>query len=387
MKQTRKIIASALALMISVGMMSGCGDTQTQTADTRSMVAEQSVAANVDTDVDDDRGDLNRDGAQDVEDAQLLLQYYTENTLAGNIQSWNTMLGPEAAARADQAAADRTIKQYMEAMKNKDVKLVMKYSDMRDLSRFSDSVLGLEEDMEMQEIDSYTIEEATTDPETLAEFQQMNDKMLADMSAILGDDDADPEMKNLMLVLGYMVKPVTKVYAYRVTAAIANTSSQSTIYVTCDDEGEWYVNSGMAHIIYEFLEMANEAAAKSTAKTLSNAVNATLIELDEEGYSLKDFDGDYRFTGEDFVGLTEPEYGAPVEDELKYRIGSFYDESEISALNDMLIRVKDGICLAAAVEVESNIGATLIGTYPAVSDLSQDATLEEALEQAIAARG
>ncbi len=378
MRQNRNQIAAALTVLLSTGLLFGCGDTQTQTADTRSMVAEQTVAA----DVDDNRGDLNGDGAQDVQDAQLLLQYYTENTLAGNQQSWDAMLGPEGAARADQAAAYRVLKQYLEASKNGDAKLMMKSSDMSDLLRFADSTLDMEEDLNAEQIDSYTIGEGYTDQEKLVEFQQLVDQVLADMSiAINNTDDNGDSAKSMALLLGYMVKPVTKLYVFPVTTTVDGETSSTEMAVTCDDQGEWYVNTGIGVVMYEFLEMAQKSAVNSYARSVHHAAEASLIEMDEEGMDLSQFNGDFRFSGEEFENVTEPVTTAPAADVLKYRIALFY--MEVSKLDEVMIRIQNGTCMAVAIKTNPENG-NRIGTYPVCDDIVDDMPLEEALEQATA---
>lgn len=378
MRQNRNQIAAALTVLLSTGLLFGCGDTQTQTADTRSMVAEQTVAA----DVDDNRGDLNGDGAQDVQDAQLLLQYYTENTLAGNQQSWDAMLGPEGAARADQAAAYRVLKQYLEASKTGDAKQMMKSSDMSDLLRFTDSTLDMKEDLNAEQIDSYTIGEGYTDQEKLVEFQQLVDQVLADMSiAINNTDDKDDSAKTMALLLGYMVKPVTKLYVFPVTTTVDGETSSSEIAVTCDDQGEWYVNTGIGVVMYEFLEMAQKSAVNSYARSVHHAAEASLIEMDEEGIDLSQFNGDFRFSGEEFENVTEPVTTAPAADVLKYRIALYY--MEVSKLDEVMIRIQNGTCMAVAIKTNPENG-NRIGTYPVCDDIVDDMPLEEALEQATA---
>ena len=378
MRQNRNQIAAALTVLLSTGLLFGCGDTQTQTADTRSMVAEQTVAA----DVDDNRGDLNGDGAQDVQDAQLLLQYYTENTLAGNQQSWDAMLGPEGAARADQAAAYRVLKQYLEACKTGDAKQMMKSSDMSDLVRFADSTLDMEEDLNAEQIDSYTIGEGYTDQEKLVEFQQLVDQVLADMSiAINNTDDKGESAKSMALLLGYMVKPVTKLYVFPVTTTVDGETSSTEMAVTCDDQGEWYVNTGIGVVMYEFLEMAQKSAVNSYAKSVHHAVEASLTEMDEEGLDLSQFNGDFRFSGEEFENVTEPVTTAPAADVLKYRIALFY--MEVSKLDEVMIRIQNGTCMAVAIRTNPENG-NRIGTYPVCDGIVDDMPLEEALEQATA---
>ena len=84
--------------LLGAGVLTSCGGDMQQTADTRSMVAEQRILPAA---VEDMRGDLNGDGAQDAADAQLLLQYYTENTLAGNALTWDQLLGAASSEDAD----------------------------------------------------------------------------------------------------------------------------------------------------------------------------------------------------------------------------------------------------------------------------------------------
>lgn len=378
MRQNRNQIAAALTVLLSTGLLFGCGDTQTQTADTRSMVAEQTVAA----DVDDNRGDLNGDGAQDVQDAQLLLQYYTENTLAGNQQSWDAMLGPEGAARADQAAAYRVLKQYLEACKTGDAKQMMKSSDMSDFARFADSTLDMKEDLNAEQIDSYTIGEGYTDQEKLVEFQQLVDQVLADMSiAINNTDDQGDSAMTMALLLGYMVKPVTKLYVFPVTTTVDGETSSTEMAVTCDDQGEWYVNTGIGVAMYEFLEMAQKTAVNNYARSVHHAAESSLIEMDEEGIDLSQFNGDFRFSGEEFENVTEPVTTAPAADVLKYRIALFY--MEVSKLDEVMIRIQNGTCMAVAIKTNPENG-NRIGTYPVCDDIVDDMPLEEALEQATA---
>ena len=242
--------------------------------------------------------------------------------------------------------------------------------------------LDMEEDLNAKQIDSYTIGEGYTDQEKLAEFQQLVDQVLADMSiAINNTDDKDDSAKSMALLLGYMVKPVTKLYVFPVTTTVDGETSSSEIAVTCDDQGEWYVNTGIGVVMYEFLEMAQKSAVNSYARSVHHAAEASLIEMDEEGIDLSQFNGDFRFSGEEFENVTEPVTTAPAADVLKYRIALYY--MEVSKLDEVMIRIQNGTCMAVAIKTNPENG-NRIGTYPVCDDIVDDMPLEEALEQATA---
>lgn len=400
-KQNTKKIAAALTILLSAGMLSGCGDTQTQSADTSSMIAEQTVAAGTKIEIEDTRGDLNGDGSQDVADAQLLLEYYTENTLGGKKLSWDELLGEENAERSDKAAAKRVLEKYLEACKEKDAISVLKYSGLGDVLRLTEGRMMSDEEIaadlmgdDIQQVDSYTIGEPTANAEQLAEFQEAVQEALNGAAEVIANQSASADDLRMAFMIAYLLKPAAKMYMFPLTITAEGKTQESEVAVICDDKGEWRLETGIGLFLVGFMDIVKSseyASANMAASSIYKAANSASIDMVEEGVDVGLLAGVHQYSGADFVGLTEQQYDPSTITaeqalaEMRYLISRYY--SDAAELESVCLKINAyGVCEVTAVQTKTG-DRLMIGTYPACDDLTENMTLQEAMEKAAAAKG
>ena len=379
--------ALIFAAMLGAGIFSGCGDTQQQTADTRSMIAEQDAAEFK----EEIRADINGDGAQDAADAQLLLQYYTENVLAGNGVSWADLIGPENTARAEEAAAKRALTAYLEAAKAGDTLKALEVSGLGDVMRMTMGNIKTNEelvekgDLKINKIDSYTIGTPRQDEKKLAEYQEQSEKSLTEARELIADQTTSASDLRTAFLVASLVKPMTNMYLFPVTVTIEGKTSEEEIPIVCDDKGDWRMDGGIAASLVSYVNKSRKTAANTAAKNVTNAVNFAAADLDSMYVNIRLLDGDYTFTGADFADLSkQANIGASSDKEqllamFKYYVSVYFND--IISLKTITFRLQNGVCIAAAVEQESS-GHVQIGTYPILSSIPDGMTVAEALQEA-----
>ncbi len=387
MNHNRKT-ALIFAALLGAGVLTSCGGDLQQAADTRSMVAEQRIMPAA---AEDMRGDLNGDGAQDAADAQLLLQYYAENTLAGNSLTWDQLLGAASSEAADQAAAKRALKRYLDAAAEGDTLGMIEASGLGDLLRMTkgnmktNEELAADDGLTVNKIDSYTIGEPKTDAQMLKEYQEETEKALEEARAVVADNKAAAsDIRTAFLTLS-MVKPLTKMYAFPVTLTQEGKTTEDAVLMTCDEKGEWRVDAGVVTSLVRYITKARKSSVYSSAKTVYNAVSSAMIDMDSQEVNVKLLNGDYIFTGADFENVTQQmNLGASTTKEqqlaqLKYLISKYFPTA--SELGMISVRLQDGICIAVAVQKEFS-DDVLIGTYPRVEEIPDGMSVTEAMQKA-----
>ena len=367
MKRTSRTLAGMLALMLCAGMLSGCGDTQQQAADTRSMITVQDDAAAE----DDQRGDLNGDGLQDVTDAQLLMRYYVSNTLSNKPLAWAELIGnaPKTDPKEkDKQAAEKTMKNFLDATVEGDAAKVFQYSGMGDMLRMmskstkTDEELINDPDFTINKIESYTMGEAVEAPEALAEYQKAYEEGTAKARAVFANSNsAASELRMAYMTLS-LLKPVTKLYQCNVSMTNEGKTNTSDLMIVCDDRGEWRVDLGVNAALSNYTEKANRTSL------LSYYQNMPDIDLDEkENGILPLLEGDYTWTGAEIASAESVTYDSTLitrdtaEALLKKQVQYYF--AKAADLEYVSFRVKDGICTAAAIQMKLSSGSE-IGVYP-----------------------
>ena len=372
MRRTSRTLAGMLALMLCAGMLSGCGDTQQQAADTRSMITVQDDAAAE----DDQRGDLNGDGLQDVTDAQLLMRYYVSNTLSNKPLAWAELIGnaPKTDPKEkDKQAAEKTMKNFLDATVEGDAAKVFQYSGMGDMLRMSigttktDEELINDPDFTINRIDSYTIGEVTEEPEKLKEYQDAYETAMVNVRKAFGDTDASAQELRTAYMAATILKPVTKLYSCPVTTTRNGKESSETIMVACDDRGEWRVDLGVQTSLNRYNERSRKASANSAASTLQKALSSAIVDFDSMGMDVKVLDGDYTWTGAEIktVGAVSYDVKNITKENaalmLKAQLLKYFDRA--GDLVNISFRVKNGSIDSTAVEMHFSSG-NVIGVNP-----------------------
>ena len=373
MKRTSRTLAGMLALMLCAGMLSGCGDSQQQAADTRSMITVQDDAAAE----DDQRGDLNGDGLQDVTDAQLLMRYYVSNTLSNKPLAWAELIGnaPKTDPKEkDKQAAEKTMKNFLDATVEGDAAKVFQYSGMGDMLRMMSKSTKTDEELindpnfTINKIESYTMGEAVEAPEALAEYQKAYEEGTAKARAVFANSNsAASELRMAYMTLS-LLKPATKLYQCNVSMTNEGKINTSDLMIVCDDRGEWRVDLGVNAALSNYTEKANRTSLNTSASGLSKAVNSAVIDLDEkENGILPLLEGDYTWTGAEIASAESVTYDSTLitrdtaEALLKKQVQNYFEKA--ADLEYVSFRVKDGICTAAAIQMKLSTGSE-IGVYP-----------------------
>ena len=367
-------------------------DTQTQAADTRSMIAEQSAAAAADTDI---RGDLNGDGLQDVADAQLLMQYYVANTLANKPQTWAQILSSAPGtdpAEADRENAEKAMKRFLDASVEGDAEKILKYSGMGDLMRLltgstkTDEELVNDPSFTVNQIEAYTIGEVQEDPEALAEYQDLYTKSLAEAKNTFANKKAEASELRMAYLVQTILKPVEKMYKCHVSITADGETRENDLNVACDDKGEWRVDLGANAALANYSERSKIAAANSAASSLYKGITSVLVDMDEEGIDVSVLNGDYTLTGAQVAAIDGVDYNVnnitkeQALDLLMVRLNHYF--SAATTLEQMSFRIQDGSCIATAVEKKLS-DKSFIGSYPQLpSEDTEGMTVSEAMQKA-----
>ena len=372
MRRTSRTLAGMLALMLCAGMLSGCGDTQQQAADTRSMITVQDDAAAE----DDQRGDLNGDGLQDVTDAQLLMRYYVSNTLSNKPLAWAELSGnaPKTDPKEkDKQAAEKAMKNFLDATVEGDALKVFQYSGMGDMLRMMSKSTKTDEELindpnfTINKIESYTMGEAVEAPEALAEYQKAYEEGTAKARAVFANSNsAASELRMAYMTLS-LLKPATKLYQCNVSMTNEGKTNTSDLMIVCDDRGEWRVDLGVQTSLNRYNERSRKASANSAASTLQKALSSAIVDFDSMGMDVKVLDGDYTWTGAEIktVGAVSYDVKNITKENaalmLKAQLLKYFDRA--GDLVNISFRVKNGSIDSTAVEMHFSSG-NVIGVYP-----------------------
>ena len=392
MRQNRNRIAAALAWLLGAGLLSGCGDTQVQSADTGSMLAEQTAAAAGTAD-EDMRGDINGDGYQDVVDAQLLMQYYVSNQVAHKPLSWAELLGKAPVAdpkETERQDAERAMKRFLDALVEGDAEKVLKFSGMGDLMRLMLGIAKTDEELiadpsfTVNKIDSYTLGEVKEDPESLAQYQEVYTKSMEEAKNTFADKKAEASELRMAYLVQTILKPAEKMYSCHVSITAEGETKESDMVIACDDKGEWRVDLGTNAALANYSERSKISAVNSAANSLSKALNSALVDMDEEGIDVKVLNGDFTLTGEEFksVGAVQYNPGAITNDQaldlLKIKTRRYF--SAVDTMEYVSFRLTDGVCIAAAAQ-KKYTDRSFMGTYPILSEIPEGLTLTEVMQK------
>jgi hypothetical protein len=154
------------------------------------------------------------------------------------------------------------------------------------------------------------------------------------------------------------------------------------------------VDLTLSNGLSDLVNTSRTTRANAYAKTISNACNAALTDIDEEVGIGSELNGIHTYKGSDFknlqpVTLNEDSPKGTKLAAVKYKMAVYYDS--ISEIDEIRISISNGICMAVAIrygQSEDPITGESIdtfGTYPNVlseSERSSVRTLDQAMQHA-----
>ncbi len=246
------------------------------------------------------------------------------------------------------------------------------------------------EGMEEEPLKSYTVLRSAFAPHMVKSYNENLDEMRDEIKDKRNESDLTEEDKKQIEQAEELLRsypPVDKVYIFD-TELNASEKEQEYLYCACVN-GKWQVSLGMISPMSDYLNKARITSANSAAKSVHNAGQAALTDMDAEDRNLKLLEGTYTFKGSDFSGLTVPADGEKKEDLLKilkYKIYVYFND--ITDLEQISFSIKNGSveCIAVqkgtVIDVMTGNENPSFGTYPnyVPSDGSKTfKTLDEAL--------
>ena len=160
------------------------------------------------------------------------------------------------------------------------------------------------------------------------------------------------------------------------------------------DTSEWCVDMvGITEMAFmeSFVVRSRISRANSDAKSLFNAINTALIEMDEQDLNVVSLDGRHEYKSTDFKGKKIDSKN--LEEQLLARTAQYDKEIDYS----VGFTIENGVCIATAVLLDENYEDlieeetyALYGTYPVVSDKDNSMrfdSIQDALKAAEKKRG
>jgi hypothetical protein len=138
------------------------------------------------------------------------------------------------------------------------------------------------------------------------------------------------------------------------------------MYVRKED-GAWKVDM-LAFSLIGYVQKSKITSANANAKSLYNAFNSSLADMDVENEDTMKLNGIYTFKGSDFENLKEKNTTGM--EKLKQKVFSYF--SDITKIEEVSFRIENGSCVATAVkpakgavfDIHSDGEVQTYGAYP-----------------------
>lgn len=350
------------------------------------------------------------DGSQavDVTDAQFILNFYVANTVLEIPTTWEEITAVESAFET----ATMLMSQFMTAYMEEEWQSVIEMSDVQAmLTLMQGKIVTNEEIIEdlneegpsKQTILSFEISEGKEEPELMEKCNKYLEELRASaaeaMAAGVQDENGQPEeamtaeeYAALEFVLPYF-EPVTDLYSFEISVNIrtvrtaadesgivkeetTESTETDTLYVFRSG-GKWNVDIGAIRLGIALMEASERTEINRAARTVYNAYNSALCDLDTQGVNVTMYDGTHILPAALYQNLTpnETEPGA----QLRYLAAQY--APEIAEYKEIAFYIKDGCCVCTAVSIEKD-GELKYSLYPIRDDGNDNAfaSIEEAIE-------
>lgn len=358
MRLLRRICCGAAALVLCVSLLTSCG-TDSVTMETESDAGMQNAeeTAPAETDI-----------TEITTTAEV-----TETTADIAVESSGTEQ-PEAPDNTDEAdsayaAADR----FLAACVSKDFDGIRDFSNIGKMLEEAAEQRSMTED-EIAEsmgtaydvfstLDSYTLGEGHGEPELLAAYTEYVNNTQTEIEALIAEA-AEDGMHGAEEMLLTLFQPLDGLYLFDYTSVIDGETQENTLYVVKQD-GTWKVDClilPMTVGMHDYVKAASVLSANTDAKSIFNAANTALVDMESEAVDATLLSGDYTFRGSDFENVSAPQSVTSEADALamlKSNIIEFFET--VTECEEFALTVENGVCTAVVVR-KGTITDTVLGS-------------------------
>lgn len=371
MRIQRRISCGAIALMLCTSLLTACGQ-ETVTTEERHAAEEQTAS---ETTASEQETTNTTETTAEAKKPQTTAEAETANL--------QETADPDVDMDAAYEAADR----FLRACVDGDVDEIYARTNIGTLIDTATEIYGeaSEENEEiLQEaldtlatLESYTLSAGYTDSDLLALYAEYVAEIQAEADEALAD--ASEEYVEEISIMMAMFQPIDALCLFDFTYIENGVEKSDTLYVILQN-GEWKVDCVVLPLTVSMVGYVKKSKLTSCnmyAKSLYNAANTALLEMDVEGYDSTLLSGNYTFTGSDFENVTKPESvtnGNEAYTMLKSRISVYFDS--VTELEAIAITIQDGACTAVAVrngtmeDILNSGTLDVYGCYP--NPLTQD---------------
>ena len=312
------------------------------------------LAGNEDPLTDEQRvaADVDENGKIEAADAQFILTYYVSNHVSGNVTDWESILHPMTEAEQARAA----VQHFFDAYQNKDAAEILECSNYRAASHllFADSVQSDEAliadfEKNYEPITSLEIKEGVRDDAMLEKLNAKNKEMRESAAEARKERD-DPNDLALLDLVVTLFEPVDVLYAFPASITQGEKTVDDTYYALCRG-GKWTVDIGVTKLVFH-MDTDRQKTVNASARTVSNAFNSALTDLDVKDAHVELLTGDHIFSGTDFEGLQQVSYGKDSDRDtliaaLKYQVYTYM--TAVGNTDRIAVHIENGVCTCTAI--------------------------------------
>ncbi|GEM_PF-6177250 len=306
------------------------------------------------TDAQRTAADVDENGKIEAADAQFILTYYVNNYVSGKVTDWDSILHPMTEAEQARAA----VQHFLEAYRNKNAAEILECSNYRAASHllFAEKVQSDEEliadfEKNYEPIASYEIGEGIRDDALLEKLNAKNKEMRESAAEARAERD-DPNDLALLDLVVTLFEPVDVLYAFPAALTAENGAAErkGTYYALCRG-GKWTVDIGVTDLVFR-MDTNRQKTVNAAARTVSNAFNSALTDLDVRDAHTELLTGDHIFSGTDFEGLQKVSFDQNSDRDtliaaLKYQVSTYMNG--IAAVDGIAVHIENGVCTCTAI--------------------------------------
>ena len=369
------LAALQLAVLSACSGSSGsAGDSVSSAAETTTAAAETTEQTTADTTAETTTETATQTSTSPAETAA---QTTASSGAAGTAPQQVQNTGSQADYDAAKAAADRL----MQAMQAGDADAVIAASNYGlyiELMKENGEAAQTDIEAELREglstlaVKDYTVGTGTERADLLQVYLD-----------VVGEVPEDPEDAAQYQAMMQKLPTPKQLYVFPVSVTADTDDNSDEMYVIRTADG-WTVDTWLMPEIFFTLRL-KVSSANSGAKSLYNAVNAALTDMDSEGMDLSSLNGTHTMRGSELAGLPAPDAlpaGSNAYLILKSKAVSYYDD--LSELDQISFVIRNGAVNAAAVQKGTIGEKKLFGCYPRTTTwddiLNRNFTIETALD-------
>ena len=336
------------------GDADGSGDIGANDAQITLQAYTEVLAGNEDPLTDEQRAaaDVDENGKIEAADAQFILTYYVYNNVSGKVTDWDSILHPMTEAEQARAA----VQHFFDAYQNKDAAEILECSNYRAASHlfFAEQVQSDEEliaDFEesYEPIASYEIGEGIRDDALLEKLNAKNKEMRESAAEARAERD-DPNDLALLDLVVTLFEPVDVLYAFPTSITQGEKTVDDTYYALCRG-GKWTADIGVTKLVFQ-MDTSRQKTVNASARTVSNAFNSALTDLDVRDAHVELLTGDHIFSGTDFEGLQKVTADQSSDRDtliaaLKYQVYTYM--TAVGNTDRIAVHIENGVCTCTAI--------------------------------------